>query len=891
MSLEKYKQKRTLSKTPEPAGGKPTSNTLSFVIQKHQASHLHYDFRLELKGTLKSWAVPKGPSTDPSVTRLAMLVEDHPFDYKNFEGIIPEGNYGAGTVIIWDQGSYEPAEKIRGKKEQEQILLKQFYTGKMEIILHGKKVKGLYTLTKNSSRGENSWLLVKAKDKHASKSDISKKDKSVVSGQTIETLSGNPSAREWQSNRQATKTRSTSATRIRIPEGSKKASMPSRISPMLCTLTKQPVNNEDYLYEVKWDGYRIISYVSNAMVKMDSRSGLDYTSKYPPIVAALKKLKHKLVVDGEVVVLNNQGTPDFDALQTYNGHNTPIYYYLFDLVWFDGYDLKNVPLTERKKLLRDLIEGDEVLRYSESFDDGEALYEQSKKMELEGIVAKKKNSFYKEGERGVDWLKTPARKRQEFVIGGWAESERGRSFRSLLFGAYNKGKLEWIGRSGGGYKDKEMPGILKQLKKLEIKKSPFENKVLDTKGAIIHWVKPQLVANFEFATWTKSGRIRKPATFLGFRNDKRPEQVVRELVKNPEEVESTKEKTETTRQKRTTKSSPLYLNADSNWIEVDREQKNAEWSELEMENCNIKVHNLDRELWKGIPKARLILYYSEMADTILPYIKDHPQSLVLKLGPAGSKRYFIKDMENRQPECATIFSDKRRGKKEGKRNQIDYLVCNNKETLLYMIDLGCVDINTWASRIQNIEYPQYIWLDLDPTIPEITHAEKLKKAEDVGFSKAVRVAKASKKILDKYKLTGFVKTSGKTGLHIYVPCSSMTFAQTRAAAENLAQKINVLVPDISTVNESINQRGDNVYIDAGQNDYADTLAAPYCVRPYHQPLVSTPLDWAELNFKLDRYDFNLETIQARLKKKGDLFKGVLDKKVISKNDMALKKLI
>ena len=309
----------------------------------------------------------------------------------------------------------------------------------------------------------------------------------------------------------------------------KKSPPPATVSPMLCTLTKEPVTNPDYIFEIKWDGYRIISYVQKGKVRMDSRSALDYTKKYPPVVQALKDLKKDIILDGEVVVFNEEGLPDFDALQRYNGHNTPISYCVFDILWLDGYNLMELPLTERKKILKDLVKGNKVLKFSESFDDGVGLYQHMLEKNLEGIVAKKKDSEYLPGVRSYEWLKVPTRKRQEFVIGGWAESENGRAFRSLLFGAYEGKKLKWIGRSGGGYKQHEMPGILKQLKALETDESPFVNPVLDAKGAVIHWVKPELVANFEFATWTKSGRIRKPATFLGFRKDKKAKQVVREV--------------------------------------------------------------------------------------------------------------------------------------------------------------------------------------------------------------------------------------------------------------------------------------------------------------------------------------------------------------------------
>jgi bifunctional non-homologous end joining protein LigD len=310
----------------------------------------------------------------------------------------------------------------------------------------------------------------------------------------------------------------------------KKAIAPTRVSPMLCTLLREPFTNDQYIYELKLDGYRIVSFVNNSKVHMASRSGLDYTAKYPPIAAALKKLGTNLVVDGEVAVLNDKGQPDFDALQKFNGHSTAIVYFIFDLLWINGYDTRQLPLLDRKLILKDLLKDNAVLRYTEHFGDGLALYNAVEKLGMEGIVAKKKDSVYTENDRSSNWYKIPTAIRQEFVIGGWAESNKSRSFKSLLFGAYNKaGKFEWIGRSGGGYKEKEMPAILNRLKKLEINESPFVNKILDTKGAIIHYVKPQLVANFSFAAWTKSGRIRKPATFLGFRKDKKAEQVVREI--------------------------------------------------------------------------------------------------------------------------------------------------------------------------------------------------------------------------------------------------------------------------------------------------------------------------------------------------------------------------
>jgi bifunctional non-homologous end joining protein LigD len=869
MALEKYKEKRKFNRTPEPTGGKAGDDQLVFVIQKHKASHLHYDFRLEMRAVLKSWAVPKGPSTDASVKRLAMLVEDHPFDYKDFEGIIPKGNYGAGTVIIWDQGTYEPVEKVKGKKEQEKILLKGFYSGALRIILHGKKLKGAYTLAKTSGAGENAWLLMKAKDKFAAKTDITKKEKSVVSGETIETLSANPSAKEWQSNRKTKRNQETKGNKTNKQPG-RKAPIPAHVSPMLCTLTREPINDEEYIYEIKWDGYRIISYVNGSKVRMDSRSAIDYTKKYPPIAKALKALGHKMVLDGEVVVFNEAGLPDFDALQLYNGHNTPIHYCVFDILWLDGYDLRALPLVQRKEIVKELVEGNDIIRFSESFDDGPGLYEQMLEKNLEGIVAKKKDSEYIEGNRGNDWLKTPTRKRQEFVIGGWAESDKARSFRSLLFGAYNdKGQFEWIGRSGGGYKQKDMPGILAKLKKLEINQSPFINKVLDTKGAATHYVKPQLVANFEFATWTKSGRIRKPATFLGFRKDKKAKDVVREVPKPIAAIEEQIGQEDKPAKKKATSKS-------SNWRVLEKIRPKST-DEFNLGDCTLELTDVDRNIWKDIPKAKLIEYYHAVSKYILPHLTDRPLSLHVKPHGAKAPGLYIKDMEGRGPDCAEIFRDKRRHAKAGKNDIINYLVCNNEATLLYIINLGCIDLNPWMSRTTDPLHPDFINIDLDPS--------------DNDFNKVIETALAAKEVLAEYKLKSYVKTSGKTGMHIFIPVQDLSFPQARNFSEIIGAQIHKLLPKITTTNVSVSSRGSKLFIDPSQNDYADTLASAYSVRPHSIPAVSTPLDWKEIKPALDPCAFTIETLLPRLRKKGDLFKDVLSPAIARRNSINLKKLL
>jgi bifunctional non-homologous end joining protein LigD len=869
--LEQYKAKRNFKKTAEPAGGNPGTDKLLFVVQKHDASHLHYDFRLEIKGVLKSWAVPRGPSMDPEERRLAMPVEDHPYDYKDFEGLIPKGQYGGGTVIVWDEGWYEPAagEKLKDKAAKEHWMMSNYYKNALKITLHGHKLKGDFILIKfKEDKYEGGWRLIKVDDQYAIKEDILKKDKSVLSKKTIEQMAGDQQADVWQSNRAPKKAEMPVSNLDDLKKQGIKKAMPTSVKPMLCTLTKEVVPDDDYLYEVKWDGYRIISYIDGSKVRMDSRSALDYTKKYPPVAKALKELGHDAVLDGEVVVFNEEGKPDFDALQTFNGHETSINYCVFDILWLDGFNLMGLPLTDRKAILKELVEGNDILRFSESFDDGEALYQQALDLDLEGIVAKRKDSNYVPDARDNRWLKTPTRKRQEFVIGGWAESDKSRSFRSLLFGAYNsEGELEWIGRSGGGYKQKDMPGILEKLQKLEIDKSPFINKVLDTKGAKIHWIKPKLVANFEFATWTKSGRIRKPATFLGFRLDKKATAVVREIPLSDEQEEEIKDEPKV--------KEPIEVAADSNWPKIIDKKIKSE-RDFEFGGHAVTINNIEQEIWRGITKARLITYYHGICPYILPHLKERPLSLHIKQDGANAPGFYIKDMEGHEPEYLKIFIDQRRHKKKGKRDQIDYAVCNNEAALLYLINLGNIDLNPWSSRISSPQEPDFISIDLDPS--------------DEDFGKAVKTAQAAKKIFEKYKLQSLVKTSGKTGIHLFLPCMGFTYPQARTIAEKICGLVCREVPDIATTDVTIDHRGTKLFVDPSQNDYADTLASVYSVRPYKHPTVSTPLEWKEVKDKLDPGKFTMDTIPERLEKKGDLFENLLNEKWRADNSNILKQL-
>src|SRR4030095_6226036 len=450
MALTLYKKKRSFKNTPEPVGGKASGSGLRFVIQKHDATRLHYDFRLEMEGVLKSWAVPKGPSLNPEDKRLAMMVEDHPYDYRTFEGIIPEGNYGAGTVIVWDEGTYEALEG-GSKKEQEKTLLQQLKKGSLKFKMNGKKLKGEFALVKLKNAENNAWLLIKHRDKYAKETDVTKKDKSVVSGKTIKTIE-KTSKNIWGSSPKKSSSKKTRKARVEkkktITEG-KKAPFPKTVRPMLATLVDQPFDEPGWLYEIKWDGYRAVAMINKGKVDLLSRNNKSFNEKFYPVADALKKWDINTVIDGEVVVLNEKGISNFGSLQNWRSEaDGSLFYYVFDILWLNGYDLKSLPLTRRREILKDILPNENIIRLSENFETSATEFlATASKMGMEGIMAKREDSVYVEGDRTREWLKIKSNKRHEVVIGGYTQNEgSAKTFSSLLVGVFDNGRLDYIGK-------------------------------------------------------------------------------------------------------------------------------------------------------------------------------------------------------------------------------------------------------------------------------------------------------------------------------------------------------------------------------------------------------------------------------------------------------------
>lgn len=838
MGLGKYFRKRTFSKTPEPKGKvkKAASKRLAFVVQEHHASRLHYDFRLELDGVLKSWAVPKGPSLDPHEKHLAVHVEDHPYEYRTFEGTIPEGNYGAGNVIIWDEGWYEPRADIPKGEDAEDVLREGYKKGHITFIVHGKKLQGEFALIKMHSQDEDAWLLVKKEDEHASKADITKQDESVKTGRKVDDLGG------------------------KFPDLSAytRFAKPWLVKPMLCTLVDKPFDGDGWLFEVKWDGYRAIGAKHGSDITLYSRATTDFKEHYPPVVEALHELNHDVVLDGEIVVIDDDGTPHFEWLQQWRKvPQGTLAYYVFDILWCDGHDIRDMPLVERKALLQKIIPKKSTIRYSDHVEsDGIALFEQMRSRRLEGIVAKKSQSTYHEHDRGSSWLKIKTHQRQEVVIGGFTEPRGSRSYLgALVVGVYDGGDFIYVGHSGGGIPDSQRKQLRQKLEKLERKTSPF--KVEPKPNAPVHWVKPELVCEMNFAEWTKDGSMRQPK-FVGMRADKKPTEVKREKEKSIKRV-----KKDTMKKQSEQRNSGTVLSSDCD----DESQSSCGGAESShsglLTKLPFELTHLDKVFFPKhkYTKGDLIKYYESVAEYINPYLKDRPLSLLRQPNGITGEGFFQKNHEHllEWVPSTNIFS-------ESNNRELHWIVGGDLATLLYIVQLGSIEVNPWNSRVGNLDSPDWIVIDLDP--------------EGRSFKEVVQVAKTVHEVCEEWGVDAFPKTSGKTGIHIFIPMQAKyTYEQAKNFAHLIVVEVNKRQPKITSLERMPDKRKNRIYLDFLQNRQGQTLAAPYSVRPTPDATVSAPLHWGEITPSLKPTDFTIKNMLKRIKKEGDIWKPVLGKAV------------
>jgi bifunctional non-homologous end joining protein LigD len=834
MTLNTYQSKRRFDRTPEPAG-KPRrgSGALRFVVQEHQASHHHYDFRLEMEGVLKSWAVPKGPSLNPADKRLAIQVEDHPFDYRAFEGTIPEGNYGAGTVMVWDEGTYEPGDSSN-RASDEKRLLEQLDAGHLRFVLHGHKLRGQFSLVQFKDGKEKNWLLMKHRDEFANETDVLEKGRSAASQRSMEEIAEGASPRKTRHTNGKPEPRK----RRKTAEG---AAMPHQVKPMLATLVSQPFDRADWFFEIKWDGYRAVAETENAKVRLYSRNHISFETRFAPVFRSLAKLGHDAVLDGEIVALDAEGKSQFQLLQNYQRTGEGILvYYVFDLLYLDGEDLRSAPLRRRKELLAPLLKGLPNVGLSEHVEEhGIDFFKAAMRQKLEGIVAKNAGSAYREGTRSENWLKIKTRQQQEAIIAGFTEPRGSRhGLGALVLGIYEGNDLVYIGHAGGGFNAESLAEMRARLDPLVQKSCPF--KVKPKTNAPVHWVKPTQVCEVTFQEWTQDGSMRQPI-FLGLREDKPARSVSREVPKVLEDSDAN------TSHEKTSSRKPRGA--------ANRKR------ETNQELPAGKFTNLDKVYWpkEGYTKGDLLNYYHDVAPFILPYLHDRPLSLHRHPNGIAGKSFFQKDVSGQPPpdwvQTASIAS-------ESAGKNISFVVCQDEATLLYVVNLGCIEMNPWNSRLGALDRPDYVVIDLDP--------------QEIGFSQVVETALEVRKVIENAGGECHCKTSGKRGLHIFLPLGGRyDYAEARSFAERVARVVNSKLPDTTSILRQPAQRRARIYLDFLQNNRGQTLVAPYSLRPVEGATISTPLRWAEVKKTLDPTRFNLRTIRQRLDRVGDLWKPVL----------------
>ena len=769
--LAEYRKKRDPTKTPEPFTGKKGAEEPIFVIQRHDARRLHYDFRLERNGALASWAVPKGIPLETGERHLAVHVEDHPIDYATFEGEIPKGQYGAGTVEIFDSGTYELIEE---KKD-----------GGLTVRLHGKKLEGVWTLVPAKLDGDpKNWLLIRKRE-----------------------------------------------------DGEESPSSHRKYPPMLATLEdeKNMPRGDEWEFEIKWDGFRIVSRVAGGEAEFRTRKDQDYTERFANVAKELvKALKTPdCVVDGEVCALDEEGRPSFSAMQQ-RKPGTPILYYLFDLLEVDGDPIIDLPLSERRGRLEKLLDKrNRTVKFSEPFEDGQALMRAAKEQRLEGVVAKRVESRYLPGKRSRDWLKFKSHGEQEFVIAGYTRGKgrRATGFGSLVLAVYGAGVLEYVGNVGTGFDETEIEKLLKLLRPLERKDSPFPQvpKLPRVRKDDVVWVEPKLVAEVEFVEWTHDGRLRAPV-YKGLREDKAPEEVRRELPGEPPAT-----------------SIPAVV----------KKGKRV-----------LRLSNLEKPFWpeEGITKGDLLAFYRDVAPVLVPHLKDRP--FTMKRYPDGwqGKHFFQKDAPRGMPDwIPTVEIEVTTREKPRQRRKIQAPLVNDELALLWMVNMGCIDLNTWYSRVDKLDRPDWVLFDLDPS-------------DDVGFDETVQVALLVKEALDALGLESFCKTSGADGIHVLVPIARRhTYEDTRQFAEIVAGALASTHRGLVTT-EWTKAKRRGVLIDANQNGEGKTIASAYSVRPKEGAPVSTPLRWNEVDESLDPGAFTMDVVRKRIEEHGDLFAGVLNTK-------------
>ena len=816
-ALSEYVRKRSLEKTPEPDVHDPGQRTLPpnvYCVQRHDASRLHYDLRMEVGGTLKSWAVPQGPTLDPEPKRLAVHVEDHPLLYATFEGNIPKGNYGAGSMMLWDFGTFETLGDTSTEGQLER--------GDFKFRLSGIKLNGDFALVRTKRGKGNEWLLLKKKGLGAVPGwDAEQHAVSVASGRTQAEIAANLPAR-------------TAAAKL---EGGLKAAMPATITPMLASLADAAPTGPDWVYEIKWDGVRALAFIDNGEVRWFGRKGTPIDRQYPELSVLPHSVKaSSAILDGEIAAVDENGRPSFERLQprimatdpsavAALARSRPVIFFAFDLLYLDGDDLRNVALEDRKKKLAEVLTPSAIATVSEHFSsDPVALLSAARAQGLEGIVAKRLSSRYQPA-RSKEWVKVKINHEQDFVLCGYTLGERD-YFGSLVLGVYDQGALKYAGNVGTGFDRKMMELIYSKLHALVTNEPQVA--VVPALPQPIVWTKPELVANVKYLEWTNEGRLRAPV-FVGLRNDVDAKECTREGATGPELP-------------------PALLPPDKTEAAVN------------IEGHTMRFKNLNKVFYpkEGYTKGDLINYYAAVSQWLIPHWKDRPLSLRRYPDGIEGEGFFQKNAATGFPDWVrleTLIAED--------HNERTQVVGDGKALLVYMANLGCIDQNPWMSHVETLDNPDFILIDLDPS--------------ECSYDRIVEAAQFIRRKLELLELTGYPKTTGGDGMHIYVPLQPVySYDQSRSIAEILARIAAAERPDLFTMPRSVNKREKGrVYFDYLQNARGKTISAPYVPRAYAGAPVATPLEWREVAPGLRPGSFHIRNAIERFSRVGDLFGGVL----------------
>ena len=889
-SLSDYSAKRTFGATPEPAPAPPAARNgpLLFVVQQHSARQLHYDFRLEYAGVLKSWAVPKGLSLDPAEKRLAVQTEDHPFEYASFEGVIPPGQYGAGEVIVWDCGVYSPGEGetywFHDRTEAQRRMTDGLDQGKLVFLLRGEKVKGSFALVRTSDK--KNWLLIKHKDRFAAERDIIAQNRSVLCGAAVEALNVLPAYR-------------LPAARL-VPAGDIEV-IPAKLAPMLAESGVAPFNRADWMWEPKLDGYRALAFVSDHGVKLRSRRGLDLAAAFPRLARELAaQCVSGMILDGEIVAFDASGKPSFGALQNRvklktdtdiaeADRTTPVVFYCFDLLHFAGVDLRDSPYSDRRRFLAQCLLPSSLLQLVHAQEDGVALHAAALANGFEGGVGKRKDSTYEAGRRSASWLKVKSTQSGEFLVGGYTKGQGSRAaLGALLIGYRDRGRLRFASHVGSGFDSASLVQMMARLDPLRISECPFAEQPVVNGPPV--WVEPSVVVEVRFQHWTDDGSLRAPV-FLRVRDDVDPTRV-RRPKSDPTPYPSA---AQTLVQRAVTEVDDIVQQL---------ETRRATFA-LAVGPHRLRLTNLDRVYWPAnaalqqptLTKRDLVRYFAQVSPFILPHLADRPLTMIRMPEGIDGQRFFQKHWEQERPvfvETITVFS-------QHKEERQDYIVCNNLSTLLWLAQSGSLELHVWHSRAKPgpdaiststdyasslaameasvLNYPDHVIFDIDPYIYSGKEAQGGEpELNTVAFEKGKEVAFWLRELLLGMSLESIVKTSGKTGLHVMVPIRrTLDFDAARHVCELVGRHLMRSHPKDITMEWSVPKRTGKIFMDYNMNVRGKTLNVAYSPRGVPGAPVSMPLTWEELA-KAHPLDFRITNSVERLAAMGDGWSETLTRK-------------